>query len=481
MTASSNREVGSGETPSTESPPEAIGEADDPKRSALAVALSGGGHRSTLFGFGVLLYLTEASESSRVASIASVSGGSLANGALAEALDYRTAPKEQVEKLIGRASGQIAKKGTVLASGAMRIYLLLVAALACAVGVGTWFLPVDGAVKVLVFAVGVLLLAQVAALRSRVTARAFGDTLLPSGRSSIRLDQIKTDVDHVICATDLHAGENVYFSGRFACSYRFGLGKPGGARLRDAMQASAAFPPVFPPVWLPTKPHEFRKPGDAAAAKTSRLTLTDGGVYDNMADQWARGLDARNRRWAELVPGFGAADELIVVNASAGMSFGSTALLRLPLLGGLLALLRDKSVLYDNGNSVRRQELVARFDLAEREGKGMRGVLVHIAQSPFTVPDQFKERADQWPDRAARAIAAIEMLGDDDETRERWKADSAANTAVATTLVKLGPEVTARLLHHSYVLAAVNAHVILGFPLPELPDRDRFLELVEGG
>ena len=35
--------------------------------------------------------------------------------------------------------------------------------------------------------------------------------------------ELDSTIDHVICATDLHAGEHVYFSGGFVCAYRFGF------------------------------------------------------------------------------------------------------------------------------------------------------------------------------------------------------------------------------------------------------------------
>jgi hypothetical protein len=62
-----------------------------------AVALSGGGHRAALFGLGALLALAQNEASTRVTSISSVSGGSLANGAIASRLDYRQASYEDVK------------------------------------------------------------------------------------------------------------------------------------------------------------------------------------------------------------------------------------------------------------------------------------------------------------------------------------------------------------------------------------------------
>jgi hypothetical protein len=144
-----------------------------------------------------------------------------------------------------------------------------------------------------------------------------------------------------------------------------------------------------------------------------------------------------------------------------------------------MTLLRDKSVLYDNGNSVRRRELVARFDFAEKHPPGLRGALVHIEQSPFRVPRAFEDEDELWPQRAQRATEARATLESGGEFREQdWKKIAKANAAVPTTLVAFSEEDTARLLHHAYVLAMVNLHVVLGYPLLDVPPRQRFRDLI---
>lgn len=67
-------------------------------------------------------------------------------------------------------------------------------------------------------------------------------------------------------------------------------------------------------------PHSFRRGADVTEppAIPGQMLLTDGGVYDNMADQWAAGLAARVRANAALDIKTKGLDELIVANASAG-------------------------------------------------------------------------------------------------------------------------------------------------------------------
>jgi hypothetical protein len=330
-----------------------------------------------------------------VSSIASVSGGSLANGAVAQAMDYAAADSGEVELLAGTVAAQLTR-GSLFCVWRTHFYLVAVAFLAVFVAVVPWLLPIAGVLQALVLIAGFVLLGLVVAWRGRIAESAFSRTLL----SSRLMRDVDSSVDHVFCAADLHAGENVYFSPRFVCSYRFGIGRPANVRLKRIVQASAAFPGAFPVSWLATAPHAFTDSYQRQAASTRWMTLVDGGVYDNMADQWAQGLQARQKRWPQA--SFHDADELVVASGSAGLGWRGQKRLRIPLLGGLLALLRVESVLYDNGNSVHRRELVSRFDLAAREGVGLRGALVHIEQSPFTVPRMYVEGelATRWRNEA---------------------------------------------------------------------------------
>jgi len=94
----------------------------------IGVSLSGGGHRATLFGLGVLLYLAHAHDerdqplSRRVAAISSVSGGSITNGFLAQSLDYRCAEAVQVEVAAQTLATQLAEHGVLFAR--RRVHIL---------------------------------------------------------------------------------------------------------------------------------------------------------------------------------------------------------------------------------------------------------------------------------------------------------------------------------------------------------------------
>jgi hypothetical protein len=96
------------------------------RSKSLAVSLSGGGHRATLFVLGALLYLVDAKVNKHVTSIASVSGGSLTNGFVGQALNFReTDGTEFRNKVASPLATQIAKSGTLFVPLLSKVYLLV--------------------------------------------------------------------------------------------------------------------------------------------------------------------------------------------------------------------------------------------------------------------------------------------------------------------------------------------------------------------
>jgi len=439
----------------------------------ISIALSGGGHRASLFGLGVLLYLADAGKNIEVESISSVSGGSLTNGYVGQAGNYRQMDRKSFWRAVRPFARQIAIKGTLWACWSTWFYFLgLIGSIVVVCGV-LW-LPYHRVVQWGLFSVALLAWAKlVLEQRGQVCGRALRKTLFSrNGKTTLLSDIAHADLDHVICATDLQAGEHVYFSGRFVCSYRFGFGTPADLALAQAVQCSAAYPTGFPAHWLRTSRHEFRD----GTAEAEYMVLLDGGVYDNMAEQWAFGLNARRRRWPDARDRLHDADELIAVNACAGMGFEPVQRLRLPLVGELFTLFRVINVLYDNTTSPRRQMLFRQFSSAAKSGEGLRGALVTLEQSPFDIPDYFITHADEWLEWTGRAKAVIEMLGE--ATRDEWAGIVARNKSVSTTLKALGRDTSASLLRHAYVTAMANLHVILGYPLLDMPSEDRFTDLL---
>ena len=95
----------------------------------IGVALSGGGHRATVWAFGALLYLTDAHQQGRVCTVASVSGGSIANGVIAQRIDYNTADGTQLRAAIKPALTNVANEGLFFFGPATNSYVYAVLAL----------------------------------------------------------------------------------------------------------------------------------------------------------------------------------------------------------------------------------------------------------------------------------------------------------------------------------------------------------------
>jgi predicted acylesterase/phospholipase RssA len=447
----------------------------------LAVALSGGGHRACLFAIGVLLYLVDVGRNRDVTSIASVSGGSLTNGVVAQSLDFTSTTPEELESALARLVSGVTQRGTLFGDPLTKAYVVLLALGAIVVAVGPWLLPLSFGLQILAFVLAILALAKLAGLRGRVCARAFAKTLFTPEGAPDRLDSICDKLDHVFCATNLHGGEYIYFSQAHVDSYRFGRGVPADVKLSTVVQASAAFPGAFPAVRLPTARHDFSKPRQAESGILRKMALVDGGVYANTPDQWIQRYQ-NLPPWLHDQTRIRNATECIAVNSSARIKWSSLRWLRLPLVGELLALRRDVSILYNSNNSLRQQGLVSRFMTAERDGKGVRGALVDITQSPFKVPNAWKRAEGPKGSRARAVLAALHATGDDPEGLEgRWEQVTRESSAVPTTLLTLDPALASRLLHHAYVLAMANLHVILDYPLLAVPDASRFDRLVQSG
>ena len=451
---------------------------------SLAVAMSGGGHRATLFVLGALMYLVDAKANADVTSIASVSGGSLTNGLVGQAVNFRQTNSDEFRDQVAKPlATQIANSGTLFAPVFTKIYLAF------------WLLqeywsssfpalvPSPWWVRLLLFFAGTMIWGWIFGARGRVCARAFNTTLFsPGGRETKLADLKKPDLDHVICSTEFRSAEQVYFAGDFVYSYALGYGVPANLSLAKAVQASAAFPGGFPPSTLSTKQHRFAgapSPGAGGPPEPpAEMVLTDGGVYDNMGEQWARGYDDRIRRCPNLDRGRTPPNQLVVVNASARIPWNPFKRRLIPLIGELTALLRVNDVLYINTTNVRRQAIVDSYNPADpTSASGLASVLVQISQSPFQVASRFATGTAPVNERA-REVLEFLQLG---PNKDYWSTVASENSTVATSLSKFGSEVSARLVYQGYVVTMCNLHVFFGTGFPLFPDElslDRFRALI---
>ena len=68
----------------------------------IGIALSGGGHRASAWGIGVLAAVVDTNLGPDVTSVTSVSGGSITNGVVAQNVDLRTATPQGFDAAVAR-------------------------------------------------------------------------------------------------------------------------------------------------------------------------------------------------------------------------------------------------------------------------------------------------------------------------------------------------------------------------------------------
>ena len=518
------------------------GEQADPT-PRIGVAISGGGHRAASWGFGALLAMVDARVADDVVSIASVSGGSITNGVVAEQIELTEADRAGFEAAIRPALRNIAHEGLFLFGPSTNGYiyrlfaaagLALVTLVAMLVGVvmagrgnplwvallvgpvltlivwALWLrkLPLTGLTAAaylggaavlaaaslgafalvrgqtggnLAWRVALLVVIALAAWlfalwwfgrRSEVVDDGLEKVHYPGGAGRPTLLRAKDrKVHHVFCATELQAGDHAYFSPRLVYSYRAGVGTPGDLKLSTAVQSSSCFPGGMVARELDTSGFGLERPWtdpDMPADIPKTLVVNDGGVYDNMADQWEQGFEDRAHRVDRLSELQQAATHLVVVNAGKALEWRTMG-----PTGGLTreirSLTRTISVLYDVTTSHRREGLVRRFRDSEANRRDLHGALVHIAQTPFTVARAFTRSPDAGQaSRAAEVLAKLQAM---DADENEWRETANSNSLVATTLKAIGQTTTVDLLQHAYWLTTFNLYVIFGWG--DITDTDR--------
>jgi NTE family protein len=218
------------------------------KRTGIALALSGGGFRATLFHLGALRRMNELGLLGTIDSVTSVSGGSVMAACLAKSI-MTAGPGAPID----------------FAAMASVVYDLTSCNLRRRVFIDR-LKPTHWATS----------LAELVAmeLASRVTDKS--------------LAELPAKPDFLFCATDMAFGVNWIYARDIAGDFQAGYRRTGLERIpiAYATAASACFPPLFRPIDPLVSADEFhggRARGPAADACRKRLRLSDGGVYDNMA------------------------------------------------------------------------------------------------------------------------------------------------------------------------------------------------------
>lgn len=237
---------------------------EDLADDGMALAMSGGGYRAMLFHVGALWRLNELGILHGLKRIASVSGGSIINGRLAHSwrsLDFRDGfatgfDREVVQPIRALASRTIDWQAVLTGWSTRR--------------------PIANALA------------------------AIYDKHLYHGMTLRELpdDEVGDGPRFVFNATSMQTGVLFRFSRDHAGDYFIGRIDEPDLPLSHAVAASSAFPPMLSPIVLEFPPGTFVK-GTGSALEvhpyTSRVVLTDGGVYDNL------GLEAIYRRYRRIL------------------------------------------------------------------------------------------------------------------------------------------------------------------------------------
>lgn len=238
--------------------------------AGIALCLSGGGYRAMLFHVGSLLRLNEAGILGRIKRVSSVSGGSITAAVLGmnwQSLGFTdgTAPAAEIQKKLVQPIRELA--GRTLDTRSVFLGSLL---------------P------------GSTISDRVAAGYDKYLFKGATLQALPD-------DHANQGPRFVINATNVQTGSLWRFSRPYMGDYQVGLWSNPDLPLAVAVAASSAFPPILSPCFLdldkapdPVSAGE-RTPRYRLPPYTTRVILSDGGVYDNL------GLETAFKRYQTVL------------------------------------------------------------------------------------------------------------------------------------------------------------------------------------
>lgn len=450
-----------------------------------------------MFSAGALLYLAHTGLNSKVTSISSVSGGSLTNGMLALHVDFDKSDPQAFLQSLAPLIARCERGGTVQWTKESKRSLALLALELLALSRATAALIMRPTWKRLALAAIGATAFCVSFARTGVMAERVFERLLfhsPAGKP-VRLASLERTVTHVFCTTNLTTASQVFFAPTFAHGSELGHISSPRLTLAQAVQFSANYP-TFAVRRISARTVGFNQP------RLDRMLLADGGIFNNMGDEWARLYVDRvrknpHRRDMGPVP-----DRLMVVNGSSSMTYRGryrprprsgtrTAhrpkkrLLRLPyVLSSLPQIMR---VLFDQSTAARRRYLIELFDLGRmntlhnnpRAGANVRpwprhGTLVHLNTPPTWPADHNTPPPGVDAKHFAEVAAQLRELPDFEEL----KRIVFSNEVLPTTLAALPPGSASDLMWHGYMLAMVNFRVFFGGEWRPLR-RNYFVQAVE--
>lgn len=484
----------------------------------IDVALSGGGHRASLFSLGVLLYMVDAAVNQDVRAISSVSGGSITNGYVAQECDFRSVNRASFHALASDLMRVLVHRGMLAATWVSRAYyatLILIGVLLLARVALGWpgFISFEFAIVLGIVWVSVFF------LRGVLLDWIFGTILFRNeqeGRPTEFRD-LDRDCVHVFCSTDLVLGRPFYFVA-LGSGYIFGFGGPhsdlgedpfGGwgsaesVRLQTAIRASAALPGAFPPKRFR---YELDQMGMGLVHTPRRLAfLADGGVWNNLATQWwsrSHGPPSFSspelhsaRTESESDDWVSAAHSLLVVNASAPPRPEDRLwLFSIPLLSEIFAFVRSVTILYRNTLTPR-----IAAEVTPTGGGGASQTIITIGDEPGRVAKasleeikhQEQELDNADTDETTRELVEGALLEPVRRRIKIWNSfqvqlEDTLDTkelqrrclGISTNLSRVSSDDAIALVTHGYLLAMEALYIGWGTPLLQMPSREAFARLL---
>jgi predicted acylesterase/phospholipase RssA len=490
--------------------------AQDYTEREIVVALSGGGHRATIFALGVLLYLVDTGLNKRVGYISSVSGGSIANGFVAQHCDFSKVTVDEFDQIASALLQRIVSGGLYRGMFALPYMILLALSLPllfCMYNLH-WPVPISGTTMLLLIA----LVAGIGFLRGMVVTLELSRRFFSHNGNRTRLNELSRSVEHVFCSTDLRSTTPVYFStwnGGYVHfppkgSCRLSETPFANISLSTVVRASAAFPGGIPPkrLWIGSA---FERSIDGWSFgdsgwfvrntnywnindyKPTFFFLADGGVWNNLGTQAIFEHEvlrhfnfdgSANLDWRGTSRNF----DVIVANASAPVKAQSLWRLVVPLVGDIGSLFRSINILTAHNVALKIAELRSMN----------RCVVVDINDSVGDVADRVEMSAlklhpDDGDLRAyMEALKALSKYNDVDTgfySFADWDVFRISEidsprlarecSALPTTLGRISRKHAISLLVHAYQNAQPDLFGKLGYPRPiPRPFVDRFNKLI---
>ncbi|HWI88977.1 MAG TPA: patatin-like phospholipase family protein [Sphingomicrobium sp.] len=283
----------------------------------IGICLSGGGYRAMLFHLGAFLRLYELGLLQKATRISSVSGGSITSAKVAlewNKLKTRDDFFSHVVEPIRRVAGTTIDIPAIIA--------------------------------------GVVLPGRVA------DYVAFAYRTLLFGRAT--LQDLPGKPEFVINATNVETGTLWRFSRAVMADYQVGQIDRPTLSLASAVAASSAFPPFLSPYLLRVNRSEFSKVTAKIDALLENISLTDGGVYDNL------GLETVWKAYRNV----------LVSDAGAALDPDPS-----PSAAWARQAKRDIDIIYGQVSSLRKRQLIASFKAKEGERGWRRGTYWGIASN----------------------------------------------------------------------------------------------------